>query len=138
MAEVKDKIITVESLSALYKAMVYQAGDSIDVSFSSTGFVTNEGKSVTFTVPITKPVGSLIATASSDSGFMLKQNGIHTHGCDDSTYVHPETYEVDTNYNSGFIVTATFGEDIDTTGVVNNDIITTVWSGVITLSEPSQ
>lgn len=113
----------------------YRAGDVIDFNVRTSGYVTNSGKSVFFTIPITKPViGNPIAVASSDKGFILRQNG-YTHGCDGATtpatYVKPTSYHIDSNFNSGFIITAIF--DI-TTNVENNSPIGIYWDGTITLS----
>jgi hypothetical protein len=110
----------------------YRAGDTIDFAVRVSGYVTNSGKSVVFTIPITKPViGTPKAIATSDSGFVLRQNNSYTHGSAASTYVKPTSYTVDSNYNSGFVVTAVF--DV-TTNVVNNSPIGIYWDGQITLS----
>lgn len=113
----------------------YRAGDVIDFNVRTSGYVTNSGKSVFFTIPITKPViGSPRAVASSDKGFILRQNG-YTHGCDGATtpatYVKPTSYHIDSNFNSGFIITAIFDT---TTNVENNSPIGVYWDGTITLS----
>ncbi len=110
----------------------YRAGDTIDFTVRASGYVTNSGKNVVFTIPITKPViGAPSATATSGSGFVLRQNNSYTHGSAASTYVKPTSYTVDSNYNSGFVVTAVF--DV-TTNVVNNNPIGIYWDGTITLS----
>lgn len=110
----------------------YRAGDVINFKVRASGYVTNAGRNVVFTIPITKPViGVPTATASSGSGFVLRQNNAYTHGSASSTYVKPVSYQVESNYNSGFIVTAVF--DV-TTNVVNNNSIGIYWDGTITLS----
>lgn len=110
----------------------YRAGDTIDFKVRAAGYVTNSGKNVVFTIPITKPViGAPTATATSGSGFVLRQNNAYTHGSAASTYVKPTSYSVESNYNSGFIVTAVF--DV-TTNVINNNAIGIYWDGTITLS----
>ena len=110
----------------------YRAGDVIDFKVRAAGYVTNSGKNVVFTIPITKPViGSPSAIATSGVGFVLRQNNAYTHGSAASTYVKPTSYSVESNYNSGFIVTAVF--DV-TTNVVNNAPIGIYWDGTITLS----
>lgn len=110
----------------------YRAGDVIDFAVRASGYVTNGGKNVVFTIPITKPViGAPSAIATSGSGFVLRQNNTYTHGSAASTFVKPVSYTVDSNYNSGFIVTAVF--DV-TTNVVNNNSIGIYWDGTITLS----
>lgn len=113
----------------------YRAGDVIDFKVATSGYVTNSGKSVIFTIPITKPViGSPNATVSSDNGFIFRQNGKYTHGCNGASsptvYVKPTSYHVDSNFNSGFIITAIF--DI-TTDVTNNSTIGITWDGKVTL-----
>ena len=110
----------------------YRAGDVIDFTVRAAGYVTNSGKNVVFTIPITKPViGAPTATATSGSGFVLRQNNAYTHGSAASTFVKPISYTVDSNYNRGFIVTAVF--DV-TTNVINNNAIGIYWDGTITLS----
>ena len=110
----------------------YKAGDVIDFKVRAAGYVTNAGKNVVFTIPITKPViGSPTAIATSGSGFVLRQNNAYTHGSAANTHVTPTSYQVESNYNSGFVVTAIFD---DTTNVVNNNAIGIYWDGTITLS----
>lgn len=113
----------------------YRAGDVIDFKVRVAGYATNESKNVVFTIPITKPViGSPTATATSGNGFILRQGGKYTHGSNGAspvTYVKPTSYTVESNYNSGFVVTAVF--DV-TTNVINNDAIGIYWDGTITLS----
>lgn len=113
----------------------YRAGDVIDFTVRVAGFVTNGGKNVIFTIPITKPViGAPTAIASSEEGFILRQNG-YTHGSNGgvspAVYVKPTSYSVYSNYNSGFIVTAFFDVNTD---VTNNSPIGVYWNGIITLS----
>ncbi len=110
----------------------YRAGDVIDFTVRAAGYVTNSGRNVVFTIPITKPViGAPSAIATSGSGFVLRQNSKYTHGSAASTFVKPTSYTVDSNYNSGFIVTAYFDVATD---VTNNDPIGIYWDGTITLS----
>lgn len=114
----------------------YRAGDSIDFKVRAAGYVTNSGKNVVFTIPITKPViGTPTAVATSGNGFVLRQGAKYTHGSDGASspqvYAKPTSYSVESNYNSGFVVTAVF--DV-TTNVTNNDAIGVYWDGTITLS----
>ena len=113
----------------------YRAGDVINFNVRTSGYVTSGGKNVLFTIPITKPViGAPTAIASSDNGFILRQDG-YTHGSDGAsspiTYVQPTSYSIDSNYNCGFVVTAYFDNN---TNVVNNSPIGVFWNGKITLS----
>lgn len=115
----------------------YRAGDVIDFQVRAAGYITNSGQNLVFTIPITKPViGAPTATATSNNGFVLRQGGKYTHGSDGANsagtvYAKPTGYKVESNYNSGFIVTAYF--DV-TTNVINNDAIGIYWDGAITLS----
>lgn len=122
----------VASAGNIHYRPYYRAGDEIDFAVRASGYVTNAGKNVVFTIPITKPViGSPSAVATSGSGFVLRQNNTYTHGSAASTFVKPTSYSVEPNYNSGFIVTAIF--DV-TTNVINNNPIGIYWDGTITLS----
>ena len=112
----------------------YRAGDTIsftgNASVRTAGYVTNTGKNVVFTIPVTKPViGSPTITATSGQGFVFRQGDGYTHGSAASTYVKPTSYSVVLN-PSGFVVTAVF--DV-TTNVTNNDAIGVYWDGKITL-----
>lgn len=113
----------------------YRAGDVIDFtgnkSVRTSGYVTNAGKNVVFTINVPKPViGSPSITATSGQGFVLRQDGNYTHGSAASTFVKPTSYSVILN-DSGFIVTAVF--DV-VTNAVNNDSTGIYWDGIITLS----
>lgn len=124
----------VASADANYRPY-YRAGDIINFEVRTAGYVTSGGKNVIFTVPITKPViGVPSATATSDNGFILLQNG-YTHGSNGAgspvVYVKPTSYSVRRNYNSGFVVTAYFDVATD---VTNNSPIGIYWDGIITLS----
>lgn len=114
----------------------YRAGDVLNFTgdsgaVRSAGYVTNAGKNIVFTVPVSKPViGSPAITVSSGKGFVLRQGNNYTHGSAANTFVTPTSYSVVLN-NSGFVVTAVF--DV-TTNVTNNDAIGIYWDGTITLS----
>ena len=114
----------------------YRAGDVLSFTGDSlavrtSGYVTNSGKNVVFTIPVSKPViGSPSIMIASGKGFVFRQDGNYTHGSAASTFVKPTSYSVVLN-SSGFVVTAVF--DV-TTNVVNNDAIGIYWDGTITLS----
>lgn len=113
----------------------YRAGDVIDFHVNTCGYVSSSSKNVYFTIPITKPViGNPTATASSNNGFVLRQDG-YTHGSNGASnpvvYAKPTSYSVFQNYNNGFVVTAIF--DV-TTNAKNNSPIGILWEGTITLS----
>ena len=114
----------------------YRAGDVLNFTGDSravrvAGYVTNSGKNIVFTIPVSKPIiGSPAITVSSGKGFVFRQDGNYTHGSAASTFVTPTSYSVVLN-DSGFVVTAVF--DV-TTNVTNNDAIGIYWDGTITLS----
>ena len=114
----------------------YRAGDTLNFTGDSlavrtAGYVTNSGKNVVFTIPVSKPViGSPSITVVSGKGFVFRQDNNYTHGSAASTFVKPTSYSVVLN-NSGFVVTAVF--DV-TTNVINNNAIGIYWDGQITLS----
>jgi len=115
--------------------LYYRAGDVINftgnAAVRTSGYVTNSGKNVVFTIHVPKPViGSPSVTVTSGQGFVLRQDGNYTHGSAASTFVKPTSYSVVLN-SSGFVVTAVF--DV-TTNVVNNDTTGIYWDGTITLS----
>lgn len=107
-------------------------GDSNTFSVKTAGYVTNSGKDVTFTVPLGVPViGSPTVTATSNSGFVLRQNNLYTHGSSASVYVVPDSYTATVTFLGGVTITAKFS---DTTNVTNNSPIGILWSGTITFS----
>lgn len=113
----------------------YKAGDSIDFVVKTAGFITNSGKAVAFTIPLSMPIiGSPTARVTTDNGFILRQDGNYTHGSDGAagTYVKATSFSIEDNYNGGFVVTAIF--NMDTGSVVNNSHIGIAWTGTITLS----
>ena len=136
----KDVEHYIASAGNAYYRPYYRVGDTIDVHVRTSGYVTNMGTSVFFTIPLTKPIiGEPMLDIRSDKGFILRQGGKYTHGCDGSTtpatYVHPINYSIDNNFNTGIIVTANF-EDI--TNVVNNDSIGIYLDAKIVLFDPNE
>ena len=107
-------------------------GDSLTLTIKTAGYVTNSGKDVTFTVPLTMPIiGSPTVTVTSNNGFVLRQGNAYTHGSSASVYVVPDSYEVATSMYVGVTITAKFS---NTTNVTNNDAIGILWNGTITFS----
>lgn len=110
----------------------YKVGNTISFNIRTAGFVTNSSQDVYFVVPTTVPIiGSPTATATSVSGFMLRQENKYTHGSTASAYVTPASYTVTVNQGVGFIVMAKFS---DITNAINNSPIGIHWSGNITLA----
>lgn len=97
-----------------------------------TGFITNSGTQLYFTVPFAKPiVGSPTITVTSVNGFVLRQNDKYTHGSASGTWVKPDSYTATVVGNHGVGITATFS---NTANCVNNAPIGIQWSGTITFS----
>ena len=93
---------------------------------------------VAFTIPLTKPIiGSPTAEVASVSTFILRQNGNYTHGSDGSSTPNvnakPKSYSIESNYNSGIVMTAVFDSSSGSGSVENNSHIGVAWSGKITL-----
>lgn len=116
----------------------YKVGDTIDIIVKTSGFVTASGTAVAFTIPLTKPViGNPTAEVASTTTFVLRQNGEYTHGSDGG--VNPvvnakvKSYSIESNYNSGIVVTAVFDSSSGAGSVENNSHIGVTWSGKIVL-----
>lgn len=109
-----------------------KAGDTLNFSIYTAGFVTNSGKDVYFLIPMALPIiGSATCSATTGDGFMLRQNDKYTHGSGSGAYAKPSSYTVGLIWNVGFSVKASFST---TTNVVNNAPIGIYWDGTITLS----
>lgn len=107
-------------------------GDSFAISFRGSGYVTNSKKDVSFWLPLTTPiVGGPVITATSGTGFTLRQGDKYTHGSSASASVFPTSYEVTNVFRSGLYIKAVFD---DVTNVTNNDAIGIYWNGTITFS----
>lgn len=116
----------------------YRVGDTIDIVVKTSGFVTASGAAVAFTIPLTKPIiGNPTAEVVSTSTFILRQNGDYTHGSDGgatpNVNAKPNSYSIESNYNSGIVVTAVFDSGSGAGSVENNSHIGVAWSGKITL-----
>lgn len=107
-------------------------GDTISLTYRGSGYVTNSGKDVSFWIPFACPIiGSPNVTASSNNGFVLRQDNKYTHGSDADVYVSPASYEATKTTYNGVYIKAVFS---NTTNVTNNAPIGILWSGTITLS----
>ena len=110
----------------------YRAGDSFEVVIRTSGYVSNSGKNLYFHVPLSLPIiGNPTATASSVSGFILRQGDQYTHGSAAETYAKPSSYSVAAYSGRGITINAAFS---NATNVTNNDAIGIHWSGKITFS----
>ena len=107
-------------------------GDSNTFTVRTAGYVTNSGKDVSFTLPLSMPiVGSPTITVTSNQGFVLRQGEKYTHGSSATVYVIPDSYEVSFSMFIGVTITAKFSNN---TNVTNNDAIGITWNGTITFS----
>lgn len=107
-------------------------GDTMTLTFRTSGYVTNGGTDVMFWIPISEPViGSPSVTLASGSGFIFRQGNKYTHGSAASTYVKPVSYEAALAAYNGIYAKAVFS---DTTNVTNNSPIGIYWNGTITFS----
>ena len=111
----------------------YRAGDVLNLTIYTTGFVTSSGTSIRFLVPFARPIiGNPTVTITSGSGLTLRQGGKYTHDSTSTTSVKPSSYETigDTDWNSIQIV----ANMSTTTNVQNNDALGIYWNGTITFS----
>lgn len=109
-------------------------GDTIPVTIDTAGYVTNNGKRVCFTIPISMPIvgnPTITLTSTESGGFMLRQNNAYTHGSSASVYVKADTIECSYGWITGISVTANFS---NITNVINNNAIGIRWIGTIKLS----
>lgn len=108
-------------------------GDVQTIFARTTGWVTNGGTEVHFTIPFTAPIiGSPTTTATSREGFIIRQNDKYLYGSAANVYVSPTSYEV-THISmwNGISIKAVFS---NTTNVLNNSPVGIQWSGTITFS----
>ena len=107
-------------------------GESFDVVLRTAGYVTNAGKDVCFTVPVSRPIiGAPTITVTSVSGFTFRQGAKYTHGSTATVPVVPTKYTASYSLTHGIVITASFS---DTTNVTNNDAIGIHWSGKISFT----
>ena len=110
----------------------YRAGDTISFAVRTAGYIAASGTEVRFMIPVTMPIiGSTVASAASNNGFLIRQDGKFTHGSATDTYVKADSITVEAYKGYGFYVSAKFS---DTTNAVNNGAVGVYWSGTITLS----
>ena len=110
----------------------YDKGDSITVTWTGGGYVSNSKANIYFTIPLAKPViGNPTVTVASSGGIRLRQNEKYTHGSSADNYTK--------NTISSYSATLVEGNHVqisvtmnDTTNAVNNDTTGVQWSGTIT------
>lgn len=114
-----------------YRPYIRQ-GDSFNVDLYISGWTSNGGADVYFTIFLSRPIiGSPTVTCTSIDGFRLRQNNAYTHGCTYNTFVTPSSMTATTRYTYGVTVKATFST---TTKVVNNAPIGIDFYGTLTFS----
>ena len=120
------------SSTSVYRPYIRQ-GDSIGFHLATAGYITNGGKNLTFTIPVSRPmIGSPTATAASVKGFTVRQNNSYLFGSSASKYVKPTSYSVTwSSWTGSLLITAVFD---NTTNVTNNSPCGIVWDGTITFS----
>lgn len=96
----------------------YSVGDTISTRIQTAGYCTNSKAEIRFCLPLSRPViGVSAVTASSVDGFILRQNGVYTHGSAASSQVYPTSYSCAYNGGNTLYIVATFS---NTTDAANN------------------
>lgn len=102
MLEGKALRFYIRSAMDLYKPY-YEAGDTIDVEWTGTGFVSDASSKVYFSIPLSRPViGTSNVSVNSSNGLIVRQNGTFTHGSSASGYVKP-TYSATLSCDGGIV-----------------------------------
>lgn len=110
----------------------YRKGDSITAAGMTSGFISNNSKSVHFLVHLGKPVlNSPTVTVTSSSGLMIRQENKYLYGSSATTWAKPSSYEVSRS-NDTINIKATFKNA--TNVVYNNDACGVQYSIKIALS----
>lgn len=92
----------IKSMVELYKPY-YESGDSVDVEWTGSGFVSDSSGKVYFSVPLARPVlGNPSVIVTSLNGLKIRQNGSYTHGSSNSVYVRP-TYSATLSCDGGIV-----------------------------------
>lgn len=117
------------SKNTVFYKPYYEKGDSFSTTISTSGFVTNGGTEVRFTIPVHKPIiGSPTISVASNKGFILRQEAKYTHGSASGVYVSA-TYSIIGGDANSIRIKATFS---NTTNVQNNSPIGIEWDGIVT------
>ncbi len=112
----------------------YKKGDKITLSnLDTSGYITNSGKYVIFTVPLVKPLlGISSVSAASVNGFQIRQNNKYLYGSNNTgPTAKPVSYTCSIRGNNHLTIVAEFA---NTTNVTNNSTCGIVWSGMITFN----
>lgn len=96
----------------------YAGGESFSTIINTAGYITNSGKRVVFTIPLTKFVlGNPKVTVSSVNGLIIRQNNKYLYGSSATAYAKPVSYTATIRAGQCIYVHADMP---NTTNVVNN------------------
>lgn len=98
----------------------YSKGDTVSDLIRTAGFVTNSGREVQFTIPLSKPViGNPTVTVTNVDGFCVRQAGKYIYGSTASAYTKASKITADIAFGGCIVIVATMP---NTTNAVNNDV----------------
>ena len=99
----------------------YRPGDTVTISWSGSGYITNSSKDVLFTIPLAKPlIGVSAVSVSSVNGITARQNNKYLYGSASSSPAKPSSYSATIGADGNFVrVTAKFANKTNVT--YNND-----------------
>lgn len=110
----------------------FAKGDSTSVVITLGGYITNSGKDVVFTVPLSKPlIGNPTVTVVSIDGLCVRQNNKYLYGSGPSTYAKPSSYSAVAGSGNFVRITARMA---NTTNVENNSACGVCASTKVTFS----
>lgn len=97
----------------------YSKGDTVSDLIRTAGFVTNSGKEVQFTIPLSKPViGNPRVNVTNVDGFCIRQAGKYVYGSTASAYTKASKITAHIAFGGCIVIVATMP---NTTNAVNND-----------------
>ncbi len=98
----------------------YKPGDSFSIDMFTSGFITNSGTELWFTVPLDKPLlGVTSVSVTTGNGFQVRQNNKYLYGSSAGACAKPKAY-TNTSLIPGKIGINVCGVFGNTTNVVNN------------------
>lgn len=99
----------------------YKKGDSFNVVWHGAGYITNAGKEIHFSIPLSKPpIGVSGVTVASVDGFTVRQDNKYLYGSSASANAKPSSYVANIDAGSNSVhIKATMP---NTTNVTNNSV----------------
>lgn len=90
----------------------YETGDTVDLDWYGSGFISDSSANVYFSIPLSKPaIGTPSVTVESKSGMQVRQNSKYTHGSSTGTYALPSSYSAVLSSDGGMInIIASFSD----------------------------